>query len=385
MSVRGDRAHAGDRFAAPSAVWIPVGWLYGLAARLHRACARRLRALRPRPACAVISVGALTVGGAGKTPLAAALAAGLAARGHRVVLASRGYGGRTRAPVTRVDDGPRDARRAAEVGDEPLVLAAHAPGVPVLVGRDRRIVGHHAVSQLGAEILVLDDGFQHHRLARDLDLVAVDAVSGLGNGRVLPAGPLREPSSSLRDADWLCVVDDGPSAADPGLAATRRPELAHETASVGALRDEFRRTDRFTLVAHRRPTAIVSLDGERRLPLGELAGRRVGLVCGLARPDSFRRTVESLGAEVASLRAFPDHHAYAESDLRGLDSGRDSGVDLWLTTEKDAVKLEPAWAGTSALWVLGMEVVIADEAGVFARLEAALRAAGRLPAVRLGR
>lgn len=375
-----EAARDAGRFAAPSAAWIPVGWLYGFAARLHRAFARRLRALRPRPACAIVSVGALTVGGAGKTPLAAALAAGLAARGHRVVLASRGYGGRSRAQVTRVDDGPRGARVAREIGDEPLVLAAHAPGVPVLVGRDRRIVGHHAVSQLGAEILILDDGFQHHRLARDLDLVAVDAASGLGNARVLPAGPLREPRSSLRHADGLCVVGDGGADADSMAGATGRPALAREAASTTALRDDFRQTSRFVLAAHRQPTSLVSLDGARRLALAALAGRRVGLVCGLARPDSFRRTVESLGAEVACLRAFPDHHAYVEADLRDLDPG----LDLWLTTEKDAVKLEPAWGGAGALFVLGIEVVLDDEREVFERIEARLRAAGRLPAVPRG-
>ncbi|MFO0689261.1 MAG: tetraacyldisaccharide 4'-kinase [Myxococcota bacterium] len=370
MSARSALSRAAaeaDRFARPSPVWIPLGWLYGLATRIHRAAARLVRDLRPRPACAVVSVGALTVGGAGKTPLAAALAAGLAARGHRVVLASRGYGGRSRKPVTRVDEGPRDARRAAEVGDEPLVLAAHAPGVPVLVGRDRRRVGHHAVSVFGAEILVLDDGFQHHRLARDLDLVAVDAASGLGNGRVLPAGPLREPVSSLRDADGLCLVDDC-DGLPPG-------------ASAAALRDAFRRSGRLELVAHRRPTALVALDGRSRLPLADLAGRRVGLVCGIARPESFRRTVESLGAEVVALRAFPDHHAYAEADLLDLD--RD--VDLWLTTEKDAVKLEPAWAGGARLCVLVIELELEDEAGVFARIEAALADAGRLPSARRGR
>ncbi|MBK7948685.1 MAG: tetraacyldisaccharide 4'-kinase [Deltaproteobacteria bacterium] len=369
-------AQEAGRFAAPSAAWIPVGWLYGLAARLHRACARRLRALRPRPACAVVSVGALTVGGAGKTPLAAALAAGLAARGHRVVLASRGYGGRSRAQVTRVDDRPRGARLAVEVGDEPLVLAAHAPGVPVLVGRDRRIVGHHAVSKLGAEILVLDDGFQHHRLARDLDIVAVDAASGLGNGRVLPAGPLREPGSSLRHADWLCVVGDADAVANPMTGATERSVPVRDAVSTMALRDDFRRSGRFALAAHRQPKSVVSLDGARRLALGALAGRRVGLVCGLARPESFRRTVESLGAEVACLRAFPDHHAYVEADLRDLDPA----LDLWLTSEKDAVKLEPAWVGRAALFVLGIEVVIDAEREVFAGIEAILRAAGRLPA-----
>lgn len=335
---------------------LPASWLYALGAIVHRRVGGWLRARRPRPACAIVSVGALTVGGAGKTPVAAGLAAGLARRGRRVVLASRGYGGTMREPVAVVSDGVAVRADATLVGDEPIVLAAHAPGVPVLVGRDRRIVAHRAVSEFGAEILVLDDGFQHHRLARDLDIVCVDAVAGLGNGRVMPAGPLREPVGSLRHADWLCIVGDegGPSPA------------------VVALEERFRRDGRFAFAARRRPGLLVSLDGTRRRAATELAGRRVGLVCGIALPASFRRTVEALGARLAALRAFPDHHAYRPEDLRDLDPT----VDLWLTTEKDATKLPPSWPGAASLWVVPIELELEDEDALLDRLEAALQASG---------
>lgn len=336
----------------------PLSWLYGLGARLHRVGARIVRPLRDRPACAIVSVGAITVGGAGKTPLAARLAAGLARRGHRVVLASRGYKGSAREPVTVVSDGAHIHAYAAEAGDESLVLAAHAPGVAVLVGRDRRVVGNAAVAQHGAEILVLDDGFQHHRLPRDLDIVSVDARSGFGNGRVLPAGPLREPASALARADWLCLVDrDG--ALPPNL---ERRLAAHV------------RRGRFVFEARRKPTGLRSLDARERLPLASLAGRRVGLLCAIARPNAFRRTVEGLGAEVAAIAAFPDHHAYRARDLAELDAD----VTLWLTTEKDAIKILPSWCAGRTIQVLEIEVEIAGEEDVIERIETALYEAGRL-------
>ncbi len=338
---------------------VPASWLYGLGARLHRAFAGARAQTRPRPACAIVSVGALTVGGAGKTPLAARLAAGLHARGWRVVLASRGYRGSARAPVTLVSDGAHVHASAAEAGDESLVLAAHAPGVPVLVGRDRSVVGIAAVARFDAEILVLDDGFQHHRLARDLDIVSLDGHAGLGNGRVLPAGPLREPSSSLRHADWVCIVDDT-GAPPPGAARG----LAQHV-----------RSERFVFRARRRPSALYSLGGRTRRPLASLAGRRVGLICGIARPASFRRSVEALGAQVVCERCFPDHHAFAPRDLAGLDSA----AELWLTTEKDALKILPAWAPGTAIEVLQIELEIEDEEAVLSALEATLQGPGRLP------
>lgn len=341
-----------------SLVLVPVSWLYGLAARFHRTSMRLASRARSRPDCAIVSVGAITVGGSGKTPLAARLAAGLRARGYRVVLASRGYKGKGREPVTVVSDGSHIHAYASEAGDESLVLAAHAPGVPVLVGRDRNVVGRHAVSRFGAEVLVLDDGFQHHRLARDLDVVSLDGVAGLGNARVLPAGPLREPRSSLRFASWLCIVDgDG---TPPAGAARWLAKLV--------------RAERFVFRARRRPSALFSLDGSERRPLGELSGKRVGLLCGIARPGSFRRSVEALGAEVVCERRFPDHHAFSARDLHDLDPA----AELWITTEKDAIKILPAWTRGASFWVLQIELEIEDESAVLTALEAALRASGRL-------
>jgi tetraacyldisaccharide 4'-kinase len=300
--------------------------------------------------------------------MAACIARGLAGRGFRVVLASRGYRGTNREPVLTVSDGARIHASVAEAGDEPLLLAAHAPGVPVLVGRDRRVVGHHAVSIFGAEILVLDDGFQHHRVARDLDLVCLDGLAGVGNGHVLPWGPLREPLSSLRQADWVCVVDP----VDP-LAAGAPGEDPNRDVFARVVAD-FAASGRPVLRAHRRPRRLSALDRKTHASLAGLSGREVGLIAGVARPVSVRRTLEALGACIVAERLFADHHAYRSEDLADLDPS----VSEWITTEKDALKILPAWLGGRSLSVLEIELEIEEEAAVFDEIERLLHA--RCPA-----
>lgn len=339
--------------------------LYGAGARWHRSFMRWTYAGRGRLACAVVSVGGLTVGGAGKTPFAARLALGLHRRGWRVVLASRGYKGRGRLPVSVVSDGSYIRSNVAHSGDESFILAAHAPGVPVLVGRDRRVVGHHAVSTFDAEIVILDDGFQHHRLARDLDIVCIDGPGGFGNRRLLPAGPLREPISMLRHADWLCVVDGPPLDTEPTGESLREAELVESLESSGCC----------VIRASRKAAELVSLGQAGKLSLDSLRGRQVGLLSGVARPASVRRTLEGLGARVLAERRFRDHHEYTPKDCQGLDH---SSL-MWITTEKDALKILPEWLGDDTLWVLRIEIEIDEEDAVLDRLEERLHASGRLP------
>ncbi len=363
-----------DARASPRAWFLRAGSLriasffYAIGTRIHRRFMRSTSAGRGRLSCAVVSVGGLTVGGAGKTPVSARLALALRQRGWRVVLASRGYRGRDRSSVSVVSDGSRVHASVRRTGDESLVLAAHAPGVPVLVGRDRRVVGHHAVAAFDAEIVVLDDGFQHHRLARDLDIVCIDAFSGLGNHRVLPAGPLREPLSTLARADWLCIVDGAvvhdPTAGESSMREARDARIVSKLEADGG----------HIVRARRRPVEITTLDRNQTRLLDSLRNLRVGLLSGIARPASFRRTLEALGARVVVERRFRDHHAYSPRDCAGLD---DTGI-MWVTTEKDALKILPEWLGGASLWVLRIEVEIEDEGAVLDRLENVLQRAGRL-------
>jgi tetraacyldisaccharide 4'-kinase len=222
--------------------------------------------------------------------------------------------------------------------------------VPVLVGRDRGLVGLRAQSAFGADVIVLDDGFQHHRVWRDVDLLSFDGTLGLGNRRVLPRGPLREPLGALARADAIGVVDGPLPERDERLIAWRAP-----------------RAYRFAM--RREPSALRPLAGGERIAPESLAGERVGLLAAVARPESVRRTLAQLGAQVVAERLFRDHHRFAGSDLADLADQ----APRWITTEKDAVKLVPAWAGRARIDVLAIELVVDAPDALLDWLEARLR------------
>jgi tetraacyldisaccharide 4'-kinase len=283
-----------------------------------------------RAAAPVISIGNLAVGGAGKTPAAIGVAERLLARGRRVAVLSRGYGAR-RSDARVVSDGSRVRLGAADAGDEPALLARRLPGARVLCGPRRAELARLAVESLGADALVLDDGFQHRALARDLDVVVLDGANPDGNGRLLPRGPNREPFEALGRAGlgWLSRVD---AAAPERLAALRqRVRAATGRAPVES-----------------RHAAVDVLDGalERSLGREALAGRSVLLLCAIARPEGFRRTLAAMGARVAAERVYRDHHPFTERDVEeALRAAEAGGCDAIATTEKDAVRLPPALAG----------------------------------------
>lgn len=343
MSVRATWLEERDESLLRRAVLlplVPLSWVYAGCAWLHRGLYRVGVRRRSRLPGRVVSVGNLVVGGAGKTPLAAFIATGLRRRGHRVAILSRGSGRRAADAVTVVSDGRHVHSRQEVAGDEAMVLAAHAAGVPVLVGRNRALVGWRALSVFGADVLVLDDGFQHHRLQRDVDVIAFDGGLGFGSGHVLPRGPLREPASALATAQVVGVVDGPLPAAD----AARIDRL-----SASSTRFEARRV----------PRDLRPLGGAEAVSPAVLNGVEVGMIAALANPRGFRRTLEALGANVVAERLFRDHHRYRRRDLRGLAKR----ASIWVTTEKDAVKLLPFWAGGVDLRVLriGIEVSEPDQ------------------------
>jgi tetraacyldisaccharide 4'-kinase len=305
------------------------GWRLG--ARLHRGVYTRGWRARASLPCGVVSVGNLAVGGSGKTPLVGWLARALRARARRVAILSRGVGGSRVDDVNVVSDGERVLLPAAEVGDEPAWLAAETPGVPVLAGRNRLALGLRAVALFGVEIALLDDGFQHHRLRRDLDLLCIDAQLGLGNAHVLPRGPLREPPCALRRADALVYTRVRPGQA---LADAERMPAGVPRFSVAISARELR-----------------DAGGGAALPLDALRGRRIGLLAAIARPGRLERDLARFGAAVVERRIFPDHHGYRPDEIRGLAREIE-----WVTTAKDAVKIPASWLGGRRLWVLVEEV-----------------------------
>ncbi|HBZ72094.1 MAG TPA: tetraacyldisaccharide 4'-kinase [Deltaproteobacteria bacterium] len=323
---------------------------YRAGACLHRSAYDRGWLKRRRLSCRVVSVGNLTVGGSGKTPTAAWLAVALRRRGHKVAIASRGYGRRSQEPVVVVSDGVQVRAGVSAAGDEPLVLAAHAPGVPVLVGPDRSVVGLRAVSAFGADVLVLDDGFHHHRLARNVELLTVDGRFGFGNGRVLPRGPLREPLSALSRADAIGIIDGPLAPADARSVEAFAPGVLQFS-------------------ARRRPRGLRALSGGPEAPPESLAGLEVGVLAGIARPAALRQAVEALGARVVARRSFPDHHPFRARDVRDLSRY----ARLWVTTEKDAVKILPSWVGQAEVRVLTIDLEVSEPERILDFIEARMR------------
>lgn len=333
-------------------------WGFRGAAALRSALYASGRLRVHRAGAPVVSIGNLAVGGAGKTPVAMAVADRLRARGRRVAVLSRGYGA-TRSDARVVSDGARVLLSAAEGGDEAVLVARRLPGVAVLCGPKRAELARLARGSLGADVLLLDDGFQHHALARDLDVVVLDAANPFGNGHLLPRGPNREPRHALARAGlvWLSRVE---GASPEGLARLRA--LARDA------------TGHDPVESRHEPLDL--LDGALRASVGlaALRGRRVRLLSGIARPHAFRRTVEALGATVAAEHRFADHHRFRARELRAVLGAAGDGAEEWIvTTEKDAVRLGTDAAEHPRLRVLRIEARVVGGEDVLARaLDAAL-------------
>lgn len=315
----------------------------------------------------VISVGNLTLGGSGKTPLTEVVVLALSEMGARPAVISRGYGRRTRGVRIVADDGGLRLG-ARDGGDEPVLLAERLPGVPVVVGESRYEAGAVAVGTCGAGALVLDDGFQHRTLSKDLEIVVVSGSDPWGNGRLFPRGSLREPLSALKRAG-LIVVTNPPTASTAG-------DIAHVLRRMGSGAALLSGVDR--------PTSLRRGDHVRAEPPEVLAGRKVLMLAGLAAPGKFVATAESLGAEVADLEEFSDHHWYTPDDLAFVAARlRETGAEAVLTTEKDWVRLREIPRGNLPFWVLSIRLDMGDDGAALGRAlsEAVRRAAAgrRLP------
>ncbi|MBN2056011.1 tetraacyldisaccharide 4'-kinase [bacterium] len=271
----------------------------------------------------VISVGNLTTGGTGKTPFTISLARRLLAGGHRPVILSRGYNRTGRAPIAFVSNRSQVLLSPAEAGDEPYMMARRLPGVPVVVGPRRRLTGWIAMERFDPGCMILDDGFQHRAVARDLDIVLLDGGIPLDKARLLPAGPLREPLSSLLRAQLVIISHATEHDIDP-MAITVARVAPHLAIAAG----------------HHEPDVLVAVAGGATIPAATLKGRSIAAFCGIARPDAFRRTLVALGARVTRLESFRDHHHYRPQELSHICARASrEGAELVVTTEKDAVKI----------------------------------------------
>jgi len=265
----------------------------------------------PRP---VVSIGNLTVGGGGKTPLVIWLVEKMASRGIRAVVLSRGYGRRSRRTLLA---GPEDDWSLS--GDEPVVIARRTR-TPVAVARDRYLGGMKALESQEVDIFIMDDGFQHRGLYRDLDIVAVDGLRRFGSGKLLPAGILREPVSRLRDADLVVVTKSAV------------PDHRFERELKGF-------KDFPVMWSDFRAAGLVPLGTARGSSFeGALEGKALAF-CGIANPQGFRSSLRQAGVRVAGFLAFPDHHPFSVQDVDRIKAAaRETGSCCMVTTEKDAVR-----------------------------------------------
>jgi tetraacyldisaccharide 4'-kinase len=307
--------------------------------------------------CPVISVGNLTVGGTGKTPMTIYLAALLQSQGYRVAIISRGYGGRKERSGGIVSDGRQILLGYPEAGDEPLMMALKLPDVIVAVGQDRHVSIQSVWRSCRPDVILLDDGFQHLRIARQINLMLMDYRRPLGNGHTLPRGPLREPVSALQRSDAICFTrTDVPGEAVPEIDARLDAALDRIARAMPVF--YFSQQAKVTRI----PAGDVikarnALCGPRQAESYDLAGKRVFAFSGIGNNDAFRKTIVALGATLAGYRDFGDHHRYRSNELRELfKAAARHRADGLATTEKDIVRLPEVGPQHVALFVLGIEL-----------------------------
>ncbi len=328
--------------AGAGALLRPLSCLYetGVKARLglYRAGLLKSKSLP----CSVISVGNITAGGTGKTPVTMYIARYLKDMGAKVVILSRGYGGSLKG-IGVVSDGKDVLLGPAEAGDEPVLMARRLGDVPVVVGADRFSAGQLAVERFSPDVIILDDGFQHIRLHRDLNILLVDGARELGTAKLLPAGPLREPLTALRRAHMVLVKG--------GRLKDRDKELMRQYDIIES---------GFAFKAR----GLTALTTGEALALKALKGKPLLAVAAIAEPDSFFTTLKDVGLKVAGTMAYRDHHPYVADDIKALQiKMKESGAAALITTAKDGVKLAGLLQGASLpSYALDIAVEMKDKA-----------------------
>ncbi|MBP2638353.1 MAG: putative 3-deoxy-D-manno-octulosonic-acid transferase/tetraacyldisaccharide-P 4-kinase [Firmicutes bacterium] len=330
--------------------------IYGMGVQCKLALYRRGVLEKHKLPCKVISLGNITVGGTGKTPTAQRLAAYIRDKGYRVVILNRGYRAGWKGQVGVVSDGRKIYMTVTEAGDEAYLLAKSLPGVPVIIGRNRSITGDYAVQHLKAEVIILDDAYQHWQLDRDLDIVLIDTINVFGNNFLLPRGTLREPLTNLNRANafLLTKVDQ----------------------STDTARDAIRETlqkynpDALIVESTHTPRCFIEIEewykGVRpdTVPLEVIKGRSVVPFSAIGNPSSFEQTIIDLEGKIVDAVRYPDHHDYTMAEMQYImQKAVDSNAEGLITTDKDAVKIPPEFIHSERplpVYVLSIEVRFHD-------------------------
>ena len=299
--------------------------------------------------CTVISVGNIASGGTGKTPVVIWIAKALLDAGRRPAILLRGYHRREKTPGSQiVSDGQEIFSSVEAGGDEAVMIARELPSVPVLIGKNRYEAGCHALERLKCDVLILDDGFQHRKLKRDLDIVTVDATQPFGTGKLLPAGTLREPVSALRRADLIMLT---------------RVDMVE---SAGKIREDIAKLvgDTPIMESRHEPTRLYRLGGGGNVDFSLLKGKNLLAVCGIGNPGAFAETLHRYAPEAIELLPFPDHHQYSRADVAKIrQEAQRAGADYIITTRKDELKLSAfvtEEGDAPPVLVLAIEVSVTD-------------------------
>jgi tetraacyldisaccharide 4'-kinase len=316
--------------------------LYGLAIGIRSVCYASGLIGRKRLAQRVVSIGNITLGGTGKTPAVMHVAGVLLRHRKKPVVISRGYGREDESRLVVVSDGTRVLVDARTGGDEPVLMGSKLSGVPIVVDSNRYRAALFAHRTFDSDIVVLDDGFQHVRLQRDLDVVLVDAVDPFGNGKLFPAGILREPLSALQRAHAVLLTG---------------ADRVHDIKPLQRLIRQYTTARIFT--SRQVPSDVINISTGETKPLAAIKGVGLLALSGIARPGSFVSMLRSLGAEVKVELAYPDHYVYTERDLAEIyRRASDEEIGMIITTEKDAVRLRDK--KSEGIWALRIELKVVE-------------------------
>lgn len=334
-----------------------LSFVYGFGVRLKLSMYKHGILQQHKLSCFVISLGNITVGGTGKTPTAQRLATIIRDLGYRVVILNRGYRSVWKGDVGLVSDGEKIYMSVTEAGDEAYLMAKKLPGVGVVIGKKRAITGNYAVEKLKAEVIILDDGYQHWELARDLDIVLIDTITVFGNNYLLPRGTLREPLNNLERAH-ACLL-------------TKVDQSTHDARD--SIRDTIKCYNNRALIVEsiHDPRFFIEIEEwykgirtQNMIPLDIVKGQKILALSAIGNPSSFEQTITDVGAKVVENVRYPDHHDYTMAEMQAvMQKAVDEGAHAIITTEKDAVKIPSEFIHSDRplrVYVLGIEVYFTE-------------------------
>lgn len=329
-------------------LFMPFCWLYRGIVFIRNYCYNVGIFKQKKLPCTVISVGNIVVGGTGKTPAVAAIAKLLQNKGLQITILLKGYKRSNKKEVLFVSDGENHLSSQEDSGDEADMLARILPKIPIVVGNKRYLTGQAALKRFDTDVLILDDGFQHRQLARDLDIITMDATQPYGTGTLLPIGSLREPRAAIQRADIIILT---------------RTDVVKT--GIKNLKDELNKLAPNTpiLESVHRPTSLYPLYNKGiHFPMStdNITGKRILAVCGIGNPNAFLATIDKFGPEKVESLAFPDHHVYSDSDIQQIKHHMQQHKIEWIiTTQKDEQKLVDLKTELPIL-VLAIELIITE-------------------------